>query len=285
MSVPNFVPNFLIIGAARSGSTYLARNLATHPNVFIPVEKELHFFDRHYNKGWAYYKNFFEEAASTHKVIGEATPTYMTTVEWADRIHEHLPDTKLIAILRDPVDRAYSHYWNVVAGYEDTEGMTYAEKVEAHPFEETLETHDRLIEDGLYAQNLRPFLDRFGRDQLLVLIYEEVTQNPAPHLARAFQFLGVDDSFRSPLLDRRINSTSQKHGRSSLLLRMYNFFTAYINLPSLAGLIEETNEVEYPPMDSETRSQLEKRFEEPNRDLEQLLDRSIDAWRSPKSHV
>jgi len=272
------IPNFLIIGAARSGSTYLARNLATHPSVFLPVEKELHYFDRADEQDWDDYQQYFNGTEAEHTAIGEATPTYMCSAETAARIHEALPEAKLIAILRDPVDRAYSHYWNVVAEYEETASMSYAEKKEAHPFSEKLETHPRLIEDGLYAENLQPFLDCFGRDQLLVLIFEEVTEDPDTHFWRAFRFLGVDDEFRSPLLDRRINSSSQKHGRSHLLLRLYNFFTAYVQVPFLARFIEQTNELTYPPMRDDLRAELAERFEAPNRQLERLLGRPIHEW-------
>jgi hypothetical protein len=162
---------------------------------------------------------------------------------------------------------------------------SYAEKLEAHPFEDELERQPQLIEQGLYAEHLRPYVERFGRDQLLTLVFEEVTNEPDRHFAEAFRFLDVDDSFQSPLVDRRINSSSQRHGRSSLLLRLYNFFTAYVRIPILPRWIEQANEVSYPPMDEETRAQLESHFREPNQALEELLGRSLDVWYRSKTHA
>jgi len=273
-------PTFLVIGAARSGSTYLARNLMTHPEIFLPVQKELHFFDRNYEKGWEHYLQSFEDATQQHHAIGEATPTYMCSPETARRIHDHLPDARLIAILRDPVGRAYSHYWNLVAERDQSSSMSYAEKKEAFPFSEIVDQYPRLIDDGLYAQNLKPFFERFGADHIQTLIFEEVVQDPAPYCQRVYRFLGVDEHFESPLLERNINSSSQKHGRSSLMLRLYNFVTAYINVPILARFIENINEVSYPPMNPEVRARLADRFAEPNRELATLLDRPIPAWES-----
>ncbi len=271
-------PNFLIIGAARCGSTYLARNIAAHPDVYLPIQKEIHYFDRDYEKGWDYYLSHFEEARPGHKAIGEATPTYMCSKKRCDRIYRNLPDAKLIAILRDPVDRAYSHYWNLVAEDPETAKMTYQRKRSVHPFEEKLESHSRPIEDGLYAKNLAPFIDHFGREQLHVVIYEEITANPHPHLEQLFRFLEVDGTFRSPLVGRRINSSSQKHGRSSFLLRLYNLTTAYISIPFIARWIERANEVPYPPMEARTKKQLQQQFAAPNRDLEAMIGRKIECW-------
>nr|WP_272507834.1 sulfotransferase [Salinibacter ruber] len=273
-------PDFLVIGAARAGSTYLARNLATHPEVFIPKKKELHYFDRNFEGDWSQYQQQFADARPSHNAIGEATPTYMTSADIANRIHERLPAAKLIAILRDPVDRAYSHYWNAVAEHDDADAMTYEQKRQAYPFEKVLETRSRLVDDGLYAENLEPFIDHFGKEQLLVLVFEEVVESPHTQFQRVFRFLDVDDTFRSPLVDRRINSSSQKHGRSSLLLRLYNFATAYVRIPYIAKWIENVNEVSYPPMDGQTRAELEKRFQRPNQQLEQLLGRSLNHWSS-----
>jgi hypothetical protein len=196
----------------------------------------------------------------------------------AERIHETVPDAKLIAILRNPVDRAYSHYWNIVATYDGMMSKSYAEKLELLPFDEALDTHPKLIEYGMYEKHLRPYAELFGWDQILVLIYEEVTKRPNRHFSEVFRFLNIDDSFQPPLSEYRINSTGQHHGRSHILLRLYSFFTAYVRIPLIPRWIEQANEVSYPPMDEETSAQLEARFREPNRALEELIGRSLDVW-------
>src|SRR5690606_33439746 len=118
------LPTFLVIGAARSGSTWISRNLARHPDVFIPKEKELHFFDQRYEEGIEAYRAYVR-AATAEKAIGEATPAYLHTPAAAARIRAHLPDVKLIACLRDPIDRLYSRYWNARGRFEHNKEVSF----------------------------------------------------------------------------------------------------------------------------------------------------------------
>jgi hypothetical protein len=107
------LPNFVIIGAPRSGTTSLAHSLSQHPEVFVTMQvKELHFFDTNFDRGLDWYRQQFSGAdAAAAKAAGEATPTYMYDETAMSRMAETVPDARLIAILRNPVDRAYSHYW------------------------------------------------------------------------------------------------------------------------------------------------------------------------------
>lgn len=102
--------NFLIVGAMRCGTTFLAHCLGAHPDIYIPRAKEIHYFDVHFEKGPEWYKRKFSGAKKEH-AVGEATQSYMYLDYVPPRIASLLPDARLIAILRNPVDRAYSHYW------------------------------------------------------------------------------------------------------------------------------------------------------------------------------
>src|SRR4051812_42429120 len=105
-------PDFLIVGAAKAGTTSLAAYLAEHPDVFMARRKELHFFGREkeYRRGWEWYCSHFEGAGDA-RAVGEATPDYMWRERAVERIAQDLPKARIIATLRHPVDRAYSHYW------------------------------------------------------------------------------------------------------------------------------------------------------------------------------
>ena len=103
------LPNFVVIGAMRSGSTSLYKYLQAHPDVYMP-RKEIHFFDRKWDRGLSWYLTRFE-GHSGQTAVGEATPTYLAEPEALDRMASTIPDARLLAVLRDPVDRAYSHYW------------------------------------------------------------------------------------------------------------------------------------------------------------------------------
>jgi hypothetical protein len=107
------LPTFLVIGAMKAGTSTLARALAQHPQVFVPRAKEVHFFDHHFGRGLDWYRAWFEEAGAV-PAVGEASPTYMHNEGAWLRMARTLPDARLIAILRDPGDCAYSHYWHNV---------------------------------------------------------------------------------------------------------------------------------------------------------------------------
>jgi len=113
------LPNFLVIGVEKGGTTWLHAQLKKHPEIFLPQSKEIHFFNKYnsnlikhdyFQLGINWYADFFKQYKG-QKVIGEVTPMYICDPEAPLRIQQTLPNVKLIAILRDPVRRAYSHYW------------------------------------------------------------------------------------------------------------------------------------------------------------------------------
>jgi hypothetical protein len=109
--LPGRLPNFLIVGAMKSGTTSLARYLGAHPQAYVAPEKEINFFERGYvwNRGVDWYASRFEGAGDA-LAVGEASPSYMYWPTAIERMASVVPDARLIALLRDPVERAYSHY-------------------------------------------------------------------------------------------------------------------------------------------------------------------------------
>ncbi len=119
-----------------------------------------------------------------------------------------LPHVKIVVSLRNPVERAYSHYWELVARAPQggiNKRLTFEEKITLTP---------RLINEGFYDEKLAAYFDLFPRKTILVLIFEEMTENPLRHYRKVCRFLGVSDDFESPLLKVRMNSASSKLGRS-----------------------------------------------------------------------
>jgi hypothetical protein len=209
------LPNFLILGAARSGTSTLYSLLQEHPQVYLPLHKrpEPHFFlkEEEYAKGLAYYAARWFAGAHDELAVGEASTSYLCHERVARRVREHLPDARLVVLLRDPVERAYSGYWHTRdAGLED---LTFEEAVAreperlaayADPFWRAVRPH-AYLERGFYARQLGSWLRYFPRPQLGIWLFEDLVTEPARTWREVLRFLGVDDRVALPASDRALN--------------------------------------------------------------------------------
>jgi len=194
------LPDFLIGGAARSGTTFLYHLLDRHPNIFMakPVRPEPKFFsvDDVYSRGIGYYAETWFAEVSDASVAGEKSTSYLECPEAANRIARHLPKAKLIFILRDPVSRAFSNYlWSCMNQLE-TQSFEVALALEEQRERELPRylRHARphaYFSRGLYADLLRPYFARFPREQILCLRYEDVAGDAEGLTRRLHGFLGV----------------------------------------------------------------------------------------------
>jgi len=267
------LPNFLIIGSARCGTTWMWRNLRLHPQIHLPAQlKELNYFTSRYNLGRSWYEAQF--GTPTEPAVGEASPDYLFYPDAPGRIRELLPDARLIVSLRNPVDRAYSHYWNLVANAQPGEVNRDIS------FEDKLEMTPRLITEGLYAEKLERYFALFPREQLLVLRYDELRNDARFFLRRIYEFLGVDPDYQSPLTENRVNSTQLKLGRSRLLFYLYKGLSR-LGGYGLSRRVEGATAKELPKMQAATRRRLldEYYLDEFDR-LESMLDWDLEAWRT-----
>lgn len=291
---PEVKPTFLIIGSEKAGTTWLYDRLRRHPDVFMPLVKELHYFNRRNSnieptdvtfgpENWAWYLSHFSEPGSA-SAMGEATPMYLCDPSAPERIHSVLPDVKLIACLRHPTERAYSHYW--MAKGKNHTSMSFEEVVQ--------QREERFIERGRYGRQLDRYLDRFDREQLLILIHEEVFESPSESLNRVCSFLGVDNTFyqnqawitekvhpssteRSILLHRAIGAVAkwmrQHQGTRQVL--------DWLKSIGLAGRLKKANKKtrQYPEMPSGLRRELDQYYSDTLVSVEELLGRKIAVWR------
>lgn len=218
------LPNFLIIGAPRSGTTHLYRGLRQHPQVFMSDFKEPMFFahENHPRAGvisdLQAYQALFHQAYE-FAAVGEASTLYLFHDRAAQAIFHHIPQARLIAILRHPVDRAFSQY-------------TFQRFLETEPlpsFEQALEAEEAraLNPDvspfllyrrvGLYGRQIPRYLERFPREQLLFLLQDDLDQDPDTVFRRIFSFIGVDANFTPDLRHKTNTSGVPQH---STLFRM-----------------------------------------------------------------
>ena len=205
------LPNFLIIGAQKSATRWLRRNLGRHPDVFA-AEYELSFFDgRRWDLGVDWYRAQFA-GWSGEPVVGESTPGYMVgrtgPEEVARRIDETLPGVQLIAILRNPVDRANSALVHHVRRERIRPDVRLVDAVRARPVDEDPLA---LVAAGRYAACLEPFRARAG-DRLLVLLHDDVGVDPEGVYERARAHVGASPGFVPPDLHEVVFSNQADAG-------------------------------------------------------------------------
>lgn len=200
------LPSLLILGAQRSGSTSLFNYLVQHPDVLPPLGKEIHYFDLHYQRGLNWYRGRFPYA---HRLRGgtltlDASPYYLLHPLAPERAARLLPGAKLVALLRNPVERALSHYQHEVRGGRESLPFERAIEQEAERLsgeEERLRSdptyysfnHHRYsyVRRGRYLEQLRRWVEHFPRSQLLVLQSERLFADPVGATATVHEFLGV----------------------------------------------------------------------------------------------
>ena len=204
------LPNALIGGAPKCGTTSLAAALAGHPDIFIPYRKELSFFnaDSNYERGLDWYGRFFREG-SEKPIRLEATPDYLASEESCRRIWGDLPSCRLIFLVRDPVARAHSHYWFRVRSGRESRAFVEALRDEQRSPDDP---DCYLIRHGQYAEQLRRYFDAFQREKILVVRFSELTRRPQASLQHVHEFLGVP-----PMITTLPNSNPASEVRSELL--------------------------------------------------------------------
>lgn len=204
------LPTFLIIGSQKAGTSWLHNALAQHPEIVVSMPKELHFFNNRetYGRGLDWYAEHFVATDRT-RAIGESTPSF-NTIDMAEdqpnerrdlipqRIHDAIPDVKLILILRDPIERAVSAYYH------------YLRKGKWPNWPSFSDVGDSLatISEGYYDVHLARWLEFFDPDQLQVLVYEEVFRDAASRasaIRRTLEHVGVDASFEPTSTERPVN--------------------------------------------------------------------------------
>jgi hypothetical protein len=248
------LPDFLIIGAQKAGTTALYAYLRRHPAITGPSWKEVSYFDRHYGRGEAWYRgNFPNRVRARGKLVGEASPSYIFHPLGPERVKVLVPEARLVALVRNPVDRALSHYNHEVA--LGREPLRFEDALDAE--EDRLRgEEERLAADpsyfsrawwshayksrGRYAEQLERWLAVFSREQLLILPSADLGGEPERTHTRVLDFLGAEPH------------------RLDTYPRVY--------------------ERQYEAMSPETRERLAAEFEAPNRRLYELLGRDL-GWR------
>jgi Sulfotransferase domain len=279
-------PTFLIIGAPKCGTTSLAYWLMDHPEVHMPPEKELYFFDAEFERGPDWYRARLNGTGS--RAVGEATPAYLATAEAPERIASFVPQTRLIALLRDPVDRAYSHYQHWAQ--EKQEHRNFAEVVEFElsrpPIDEARVWDPNQPEPysylafGRYHRQLQRYLRHFSREQLLVLLLEDLRDDPVGAWQQVCRHIAVDPDVVPDSVGEAF--FSYRSYRPWWLWSMIQRIRLGERVPKkLGGLMWRAMVREgdsYPPMRPEQRARLAEHYAQDNAELAAFLGRNLGHW-------
>jgi len=284
------LPNFMIIGVAKAGTTSLFHYLDQHPQVYMCPEKGTNFFGYEDAHDWKWtdegdppmLQNFpvrtFEAyeamfaGASSEIAIGEASPQYFRCPTAARRIHECIPGVKLVASLRNPADRAFSGFLMRTRRGEAVKSIHAELTPEA--------SH---VREGFYYKRMKRYFDLFPRHQIKIYIFEEFKKDPAKVVVDLFGFLGVDTNF---LPDTSIRHNPAGVPKNRLLNRLF-FNPALIRLAKSAiperaqGVfkrMQQQNLKPPPKFPADVRAKLLDLYREDILKLEELLDRDLSVW-------
>ena len=229
------LPNFIIIGTVRSGSTSLYYNICEHPSVLPAEYDEIGFFDSNYHLGINWYRSMFPlqknmdnvRSETGISITGEDTPFYFWKKEAAERIHDILPNTKIIAIFRNPIDRAYSNY--NLGLRMNSEELTFEDAIEEeiefldnHSFLQSVNRKRSYISKGFYENQIKLWFDIFPRKQIHLLSTEDMHDEPQKTLSDIFKFLEISDyKIQNPQNQKAAEYKKMKEDTRRRLLKLY----------------------------------------------------------------
>ncbi|MFW6295650.1 MAG: sulfotransferase family protein [Halothece sp.] len=299
------MPNFLIVGAPKSGTSSLYNYLNQHPQVAMSRVKEPHFFtfenkeidfqgtgDLHRLRKVVTrledYEKLFE-GVSNEVAIGEASTTYLESAYACDRIKHHIPEAKLIAILRNPVETAYASFLHLVRdGDETITDFGLALKEEEKRIQQNWGKLWHYKHRGFYYVQVKQYFDNFHPEQLKIYRYEDFKNDPNKVLKDIFQFLGVDDTFTADMSARYNVSGMPKNPLINRLILKSNPLKTAIKLVvpetsrrRLSQKIKDWNFNNFqrkPEMKLEVRQQLVEDYQEDILKLQDLIQQDLSNW-------
>ena len=290
------LPNYMFLGAAKSATTSFYDILKNHKEVFAPKFKEPHFFnfDKNFSKGIEWYKQTYYSNVYDEKAIIDFTPTYLYSNSCAERIFKSLgPQMKFIVILRDPVNRAYSHYNHSVRDGHEENSFLEAIDLESKRIKQFEKNDDFLselrcsyISQGMYFKMLKSYLKYYDISDFLIINFdEEVAQNMKQTISRLSNFLNID------LSDLDFNIHSNKSGKSknktiqylinkdNFLRKIFRFFVPQVSRQIIRNKIKNFNKTEfnYKLITDKQRNMLFKKyFDDDIKKLEELVGKKMN---------
>ena len=267
------LPDFLVVGAMKAGSTTLMDYLVTHKDVGIPSE-EINYFDKdsNFEKGTKWYSNWFKQFKS-HKIIGEKTPAYCYDPKAAIRIFEQNPNMKLVWILRNPVKRTYSNYWHYIRIGKEL--LSVNECIEQESERIKKDIYKGYFKRSVYVEQVERFLEFFPMSQMHFIFFEEFIKHPEKGLNELSEFLAIVPAkfTEKPLVSNK--------GYKPLSIPAEYYARQWFGYGIVHKVVHNINKwlgAKYTPIDKELESSLAKRFKPFNERLGVLLNKKLTFW-------
>ena len=294
-------PNFIIIGAMKAATTSLYNYIKQHPDIFMTKVKEPMFFNnfnqntdfkvlanksKKVNSLLDYFSMF--SSVKNESAIGEASPAYIYNENAPYLIKEHLPDVKIMAILRQPIDRAYSNFLHTKrADRENVNSFEHAIKIEKERISDNWSPLYHYIQKGFYSVQLKRYYNLFPKENIKVYLFEDVVKTPKETLKDIFKFLNVDENIEIDV-SKKSNVSGTPKGILGFILkkmRYYNLMPKFAisdYLPTfIISLLFKSVYKDTEKLDSVLRKELtDKYYREEILKLEKLIDRDLSNWLS-----
>jgi hypothetical protein len=275
-------PTFLYCGTAKAGSSWIFEICREHPEIYIPLAKDIMFFSKSYDKGTTWYFNHFKKASSD-QAIGEICHDYFLKEEFAERIKTDLPDVKIIFCLRNPLS------W-VLSAHSFTALMTKVPKDYLTFLDSETYINGITFADYLcYSKNLKYFYERFTRKNIKVMFFEEIKKSPEAFAYELYAFIGVEPNFQPLSLLKKVNiSQGVRNENAAHLIYKTAYLVRRLGFPNMVGRIKRSffnnqsfankllyTPVKKPQMDKQTMQTIYDRFSTQYPELEELTGRKL----------
>ena len=268
--------DFIIIGAAKSATTWLQTQLQSDPAVYMP-DPELHYFSREYGRGPDWYLSQFSDEG-LGRTVGEKSNSYLYEPEAAARLHRDLPQVRLVAQLRNPVERAYSGYCMLFRRGE------VGADIGSH-LDPSSSENMQLLGSGNFASHLQSYIDLFGRERLLILFFEGVSDDPETQMSRVRAHLGLPPRPLAPEGREKVKDKTTPRVPAPLRKRLA-WMKPVVRPLRGAPAFEAARrliarETRYPPLPDELRKRLNDYYRPSIEALEQMSGQSLGHWYGP----
>lgn len=291
------LPNFIIVGAAKAGTTSLYHYLSGHPNVFMSNPKEVNYFSKeeimkqglYYQdfkaKDFVSYKKLFSDV-SDEIAIGEGSVSYLFYPDTPNKIKTAIPDVKIIILLRDPVERAFSHYLMdyrmglVSLSFEDI----FYKKVDNKKLSLY---YQQYIELGLYYEQVKRYINLFGKEQVRIYLQEDLRKDANGVVLDLYDFLKIDKSY-TPCVNKEHNAFSMPKNEFIHKLYSSNFIRSIASAIFTNTLKEKVKNIFFerkkkPVLGQSVRNDLQEMYKKDIQDLERMIGRDLAHWYKAKS--